>query len=210
LKAVQLRARVALVEPGFRHDLIQLQGMRELSNAVGKIKDLIRFGVYDVPFCSGGTYKADIAEKSSISLDKLLLWGSAVAANIEEQLSPAYLAAQGVDVIIGKGFFQVSPDLNFIVKKTTFYHYLYGTIFLRSRQPDLRKAIKWHLISLQVEIFLAFLFSICLYRHFVLKFIFNDKQDRSANGTAKKTLEETITVKSRFVAYQFASTLFKY
>lgn len=117
LKAVQLRARVALVEPGFRHDLIQLQGMRELSNVVGKIKDLIRFGVYDVPLCSGGAYKADIAEKSSISLDKLLLWGSAVAANIEEQLSPAYLAAQGVDVIIGEGFFQASPDLNFFVKK---------------------------------------------------------------------------------------------
>lgn len=106
LKAVQQRAKVALVEPLFRHDLIQLQGIGEISKVVRKFDDLTLFGVCD---------RADTEEKSQVSLKKALLWGSAVAANVQEQLSPAFLAAQGVDVIVGKGYFQASPDLSFVV-----------------------------------------------------------------------------------------------
>ncbi len=105
LKAVQQRAKVALVEPLFRDDLIPLQGIGEVAKVVGKVNDLVEFGI-----CNSGSE----AEKLQISLEKTLLWGSAVAANINEQLSPAFLAAQGVDVIVGKGCFQASP-LSFIV-----------------------------------------------------------------------------------------------
>ncbi|MGB7375093.1 MAG: NAD(P)/FAD-dependent oxidoreductase [Rivularia sp. (in: cyanobacteria)] len=106
LKAVQQRAKVALVEPLFRHDLIQIQELGEVAKVVGKVNDLTQFGI-----CSGGNGK----DKLQISLEKTLLWGSAVAANINEQLSPAFLAAQGVDVIVGKGCFQAEPDLSFVV-----------------------------------------------------------------------------------------------
>ncbi len=104
LKAVRQRAKVALVEPLLRHDLIQLQGIGEISNFVRKVNDLTRFGVCTL---ADGEYQ--------VSLDKALLWGSAVAANIREQLSPAFLAAQGVDVIVGSGCFQATPDLSFVV-----------------------------------------------------------------------------------------------
>ncbi len=105
LKAVQQRAKVALVEPLFRHDLIELQGIGEVAKVVG-INDLTRFVV-----CDSGNRE----EKYQISLEKALLWNSTVAANVNEQLSPAFLAAQGVDVIVGKGCFQASPNLSFIV-----------------------------------------------------------------------------------------------
>ncbi|MBF2017445.1 MAG: NAD(P)/FAD-dependent oxidoreductase [Rivularia sp. T60_A2020_040] len=103
LKAVQRRAKVALVEPLFRHDLIQLQGIGEVSQFVGKVNDLTRFGV-----CTQG----DGEQEYQVSLEKALLWGSAVAANVLEQLSPAFLAAQGVDVILGSGCFQASSNLS--------------------------------------------------------------------------------------------------
>ena len=108
LKAVQQRAKVALVEPLFRDDLIQLQGIGEVSKFVRKINDLTEFGI-----CN----QADSGQTCQISLEKALLWGSAVSVNVQQQLSPAFLAAQGVDVIVGSGCFQVSPDLSFIVNK---------------------------------------------------------------------------------------------
>ncbi|MEM9924247.1 MAG: NAD(P)/FAD-dependent oxidoreductase [Cyanobacteria bacterium P01_D01_bin.50] len=122
LKAVQLRAKVALVEPRFCHDLIQLQGMGEISNAVRKFNEL-------TPFCSRAEHLTNREEKSQVSLEKLLLWGSAVAENVEEQLSPAFLAAQGIDVIIGSGCFQASPKLSFIVneRKLIARNYLLAT-----------------------------------------------------------------------------------
>ncbi|BAY85547.1 pyridine nucleotide-disulfide oxidoreductase dimerization region [Calothrix parasitica NIES-267] len=106
LKAVRQRAKVALVEPLFRHDLIQLQAMVEIAKVVGKFNDLTRFGFLN---------QANGEEKSQISLEKTLLWGSAVAANVSESLSPAFLAGQGVDVIVGSGRFEVEPDLSFVV-----------------------------------------------------------------------------------------------
>ncbi|MEB3218796.1 MAG: NAD(P)/FAD-dependent oxidoreductase [Nostocales cyanobacterium 94392] len=124
LKAVQRRAKVALVEPQFRDDLIQLQGIGEISQFVGKFNDLTRFGV-----CT----QSDGEQEYQVSLEKTLLWGSAVAANVREQLSPAFLAAQGVDVILGSGYFQVSSDLklnlNFIVnnRKLTARNFLLAT-----------------------------------------------------------------------------------
>ncbi len=66
LKAVQQRAKVALVEPLFRHDLIQIQGLGEVGKVVGKVNDLTGFGV-----CNGGSGE----EKVQISLEKTLLWG---------------------------------------------------------------------------------------------------------------------------------------
>ncbi|MDY6896453.1 MAG: NAD(P)/FAD-dependent oxidoreductase [Cyanobacteriota bacterium] len=106
LKAVRRRAKVALVEPLFRHDLIQLQAMVEIGKVVGKFNDLAGFGFFN---------QADREEKFQISLEKTLLWGSAVAANFNESLSPAFLAGQGVDVIVGSGCFQAEPDLSFVV-----------------------------------------------------------------------------------------------
>ena len=106
MKAVQLRAKVALVEPLFRHDLIQIQAMVEIAKVVGKLNDLTRFGFLN---------QFDGEEKSQISLEKTLLWGSAVAQGVSESLSPAFLAGQGVDVIVGSGCFQAEPDLSFVV-----------------------------------------------------------------------------------------------
>jgi pyruvate/2-oxoglutarate dehydrogenase complex dihydrolipoamide dehydrogenase (E3) component len=105
LKAVQLRAKVALVEPLFRHgDLILLQGIGEIIKVVGT-NNLTRFVIGN----------DDYGKENQISLEKTLLWNSAVAANINEQLSPTFLAAQGVDVIVGRGYFQAEPSLSFIV-----------------------------------------------------------------------------------------------
>ncbi len=106
LKAVQQRAKVALVEPQFRHDLIKLQSIGEFSKFIHKIHDLTRFDSSNPVFTE---------EKSQISLKKSLLWGSAVEVNFHEQYSPTFLAAQGVDVILGGGSFQASPDLSFII-----------------------------------------------------------------------------------------------
>ena len=106
LRAVQQKAKVALVEPRFCHDLIQLQAIGEVSKVVGKFNELNRFGVFN---------QADVENTSHISVEKLLPWGSAVAANVEEQLSLAFLAAQGVDTIVGSGYFETSPNLSFIV-----------------------------------------------------------------------------------------------
>jgi len=106
LKAVQQRAKVALVEPLFRHDLIQLQAMGEIARVVRKFNDLAGFDFLN---------QVDGEEKFQISLEKTLLWGSAVAANVKESLSPAFLAGQGVDVIVGSGCFQAEPDLSFFV-----------------------------------------------------------------------------------------------
>lgn len=105
LKAVQQRAKVALVEPLFRHgDLILLQGIGEIAKVVG-INNLTRFVIGN----------DDYGKENQISLEKTLLWNSAVAANISEQLSPTFLAAQGVDVIVGRGYFEAEPNLSFIV-----------------------------------------------------------------------------------------------
>ncbi|AFY53270.1 pyruvate/2-oxoglutarate dehydrogenase complex, dihydrolipoamide dehydrogenase component [Rivularia sp. PCC 7116] len=106
LKAVQQRAKVALVEPRFRNELIQLQGIGEVGKVVGKINNLNKLGFLN---------QAQKKEKFQIPLDKTILWGCTVAANINEQLSPAFLTGQGVDVIVGSGNFQASPDLCFIV-----------------------------------------------------------------------------------------------
>ncbi|MEL7242711.1 MAG: NAD(P)/FAD-dependent oxidoreductase [Cyanobacteria bacterium J06573_2] len=105
LKAVRQRAKVALVEPLFRHDLVELQAIGEICKVVGKFNNLAEFGFFN---------QAD-EEQFQICLEKTLLWGSAVATNVNENLSPAFLAGQGVDVILGSGSFQAEPDLSFVV-----------------------------------------------------------------------------------------------
>ncbi|MBV6621829.1 MAG: NAD(P)/FAD-dependent oxidoreductase [Rivularia sp. (in: Bacteria)] len=120
LKAVQQRAKVALVEPLFRNELIQLQGIGEVGKVFGKLNNLNRLGFLSQP---------QKKEEFQISLEKTVLWGCAVAANINEQLSPAFLTGQGVDVIVGNGNFEAVPDLSFIVnnRKLTARNFLLAT-----------------------------------------------------------------------------------
>ncbi|MEO0844144.1 MAG: mercuric reductase, partial [Cyanobacteria bacterium J06643_5] len=47
LKAVRQRAKVALVEPLFRHDLIKLQAIGKICKVVGKFNNLAEFGFFN-------------------------------------------------------------------------------------------------------------------------------------------------------------------
>ncbi|TFI52584.1 NAD(P)/FAD-dependent oxidoreductase [Mastigocladus laminosus UU774] len=140
LMATQLKAKVALVEPkidyGFihHHVLSEIARFQHLSDAarlgiaVSKPPDIFySTGVYNGTINSSTDKTEEFTQQdpfSTISLGKsqtsvewseALLYARGVSSNLEEQNSPAVLAAQGVDIIIGKGQFQASPDLVFVV-----------------------------------------------------------------------------------------------
>ncbi|MBD2498034.1 NAD(P)/FAD-dependent oxidoreductase [Nostoc sp. FACHB-280] len=109
LAATKLHAKVALVEPQINYGFIYHHTLSEIANRLQSLNQADGFGIR--------TNHADIAEKCHISLawQEAILYADTVAANIQELNSPATLAAQGVDVIFGKGEFQPSPHLAFAV-----------------------------------------------------------------------------------------------
>ena len=111
LTATQLRAKVALVEPQLNNSLIIHQAISEVTNFAQKSRDLTSFGINPI--------HTETSENRQISLAwaELLSSVQGVVSNIQEQMSVANLAAQGVDVIFEHGNFQTSPHLAFAVNQ---------------------------------------------------------------------------------------------
>ncbi|MBE9053818.1 NAD(P)/FAD-dependent oxidoreductase [Nostocales cyanobacterium LEGE 11386] len=100
LAATQLRATVALVETQVNYGFAQHQAMSEIGKLAHNLSDTAGFGIH--------TTQADTSEKcqTSVAWPEAKLYTHSVISNIQEQNSPANLAALGVDVIIGSGQFQ--------------------------------------------------------------------------------------------------------
>jgi pyruvate/2-oxoglutarate dehydrogenase complex dihydrolipoamide dehydrogenase (E3) component len=109
LMATQLRAKVALVEPKTNYEFIHHHVFSEIGKFSRQVSNAGQFGL--------GVLYPDTAEKYQISVawPEAMLYARGIASNIEEQHSPVILAARGVDVIVGEGQFQSSPNLTFVV-----------------------------------------------------------------------------------------------
>lgn len=108
--ATQLKARVALVEANVRQEPIKNYTFTQTSNFLQKLSNLPSFGINAL--CS------DTGEKCQTvwNWQQAMLYADGVIANTHQQLSPSMLAAKGVDVIVDKGQFQVSPNLVFVAQ----------------------------------------------------------------------------------------------
>lgn len=122
LTASQLKAKVALVEPTTNgafnfvnppYEFISHHALSHISNLSKQLSDATQIGLQ--------TSSADHSEKCQISVDapQAMLYAHGVVSNLQEQHSPAVLAAQGVDVILGNGQFESSPHLSFAVGQRT-------------------------------------------------------------------------------------------
>lgn len=111
LAASQLQATVALVESQVNYGFSQHQTLSEIGKIVHNMNDVAGLGIH--------TTQADPADKCQVSVawTEAKLYTQGVVSNIQEQNSPANLAAQGVDVIFGNGQFQSSPHLAFAVNE---------------------------------------------------------------------------------------------
>lgn len=109
LAATQLRATVALVEPKVDYGFTHHHTLTEIGKLAQKLNDAAGFGIHAT--------HTDTSEECRISMawQEAMLYAQCVASNLKEQRSPAILAARGVDVIVGSGQFQSSPQLAFAV-----------------------------------------------------------------------------------------------
>ncbi|MHC5596822.1 MAG: dihydrolipoyl dehydrogenase family protein [Nostoc sp.] len=109
LAATQLRATVALVEPKVDYGFTHHHAFMEIGKLAQKLNDAAGFGIHAT--------HTDTSEECHISMawQEAMLYAQCVASNLKEEYSPAILAARGVDVIIGSGQFQSSPQLAFAV-----------------------------------------------------------------------------------------------
>ncbi|MEH1975979.1 MAG: NAD(P)/FAD-dependent oxidoreductase [Nostoc sp.] len=109
LAATQLRAKVALVEPKVDYGFTHHHALTEIAKLAQKLNDAAGFGIHAT--------HTDTSEECHISMawQEAMLYAQCVASNLKEQHSPAILAAQGVDVIIGSGQFESSPQLAFAI-----------------------------------------------------------------------------------------------
>ncbi|MDZ8186668.1 MAG: NAD(P)/FAD-dependent oxidoreductase [Nostoc sp. ChiSLP02] len=109
LAAAELRATVALVQPKPDYRFIHHHALSEIGKLAQKLSNTTGFGIHAT--------HTQTSEKCHISLawQEAMLYAQGVASNLEEQYSPAILAALGVDIIVGAGQFQPSPQLSFVV-----------------------------------------------------------------------------------------------
>ncbi|MDF5706245.1 MAG: NAD(P)/FAD-dependent oxidoreductase [Nostoc sp. S4] len=109
LAATQLGATVALVQPKIDYGFIHHYALSEIAKLAQKLSNTAGFGIHAT--------HSQTSEECHISLawQEAMVYAQAVVSNLEEQYSPAILAAVGVDVIVGTGQFQSSPQLAFIV-----------------------------------------------------------------------------------------------
>jgi pyruvate/2-oxoglutarate dehydrogenase complex dihydrolipoamide dehydrogenase (E3) component len=109
LAASQLRATVALVQPKVDYGFIHHYAVREIAKLAQKFDNAAGFGIHAT--------HTDTSEECHLSLawHDVMLSAQSLVSNVEEQHSPAILAALGVDVIVGTGQFQSSPQLAFVV-----------------------------------------------------------------------------------------------
>lgn len=109
LAATQLRATVALVEPKVDYGFTHHHALTEIAKLAQKLNHAASFGIHAT--------HTDTSEECHISMawQEAMLYAECVASNLKEQHSLAILAARGVDVIVGSGQFQSSPQLAFAV-----------------------------------------------------------------------------------------------
>ncbi|MBD2613044.1 NAD(P)/FAD-dependent oxidoreductase [Nostoc punctiforme FACHB-252] len=109
LAASQLRATVALVQPEVDYRFIHHYALREIAKLTQKLRNAVGFGIH--------ARHTDTPQECHISLawHEAMLYAQVVTSNLEEQYSPAILAAQGVDIIVGAGQFHSSAELAFVV-----------------------------------------------------------------------------------------------
>lgn len=118
-KAAQQQARVALVEPQkptisspcWRS--VQSTALFSVGQVVRQIERSPQFGIQtlsDYP---------NLDQILSLNWQQTQQWVEAVVSNLEEQHSPALLAALGVDVVFGQGEFVSQPHLAFVVNQRT-------------------------------------------------------------------------------------------
>ncbi|MEH1958739.1 MAG: NAD(P)/FAD-dependent oxidoreductase [Nostoc sp.] len=109
LAATQLRATVALVEPKVDYGFTYHHALTEIGKLAQKLNDAASFGIHAT--------HTHTSEKCHISMawQEAMLYAECVVSNLKEQHSSAILAARGVDVIVGSGEFQSSPQLTFAV-----------------------------------------------------------------------------------------------
>lgn len=116
--AAQLRATVALVEPLSRAEEAGESGGELIPNSIHTLSHLAQltnqlasasqFGI--------GLNNIDSAKNyQSINFDEAMQWATSVESNVEDQNSPAVLAALGVDFIQGNGQFEPQPRLAFAI-----------------------------------------------------------------------------------------------
>ena len=108
--ATQLKARVALVEANVSQEPIKNYTFTQTSKFLQKLTNLPSFGINAL--CSQTEEQCQIIW----NWQQAMLYADGVAANTHKHLSPAILAAQGVDVIVDKGQFYASPNLAFVVE----------------------------------------------------------------------------------------------
>ena len=118
--AKQLGATVALVEPPQGQGATKAQSALDLLTPhgltqIGQLtQQLSNFNHLDIH-----SSHADAAQNCSTSVvwAEAMQWAEKVVSNLEDQNSPALLAALGVDVIVGTGQFERQPHLAFTVNK---------------------------------------------------------------------------------------------
>ncbi|MEH2055710.1 MAG: NAD(P)/FAD-dependent oxidoreductase [Nostoc sp.] len=111
LAATQLHATVALVEPKVDYGFTHHHALTEIGKLAQKLDNSSAFGIHAT--------HANTSEECHVSMvwQEAMLYAQCVASNLKEHHSPAILAARGVDVIVGNGQFQSSPQLAFAVNK---------------------------------------------------------------------------------------------
>lgn len=109
LAATQLRATVALVEPKVDYGFTARHALSEIGKLAQKLNDAASFGIH--------ARHTDTSEECHISMawQEAMLYAQCIASNLKEQHSSGILAALGVDIIVGSGQFQSSPQLAFAV-----------------------------------------------------------------------------------------------
>ena len=119
LSATQLHAKVALiVSADFTHNynLNYQYILSEISQTIQKYYNLVNLGTYE---------KNIHLNLEFLNWKKGMFYANAVAKNINQIHSLANLAAQGVDIIVGNGQFQSSPQLSFTVNERRLYSRTY-------------------------------------------------------------------------------------
>lgn len=132
IAAAQLRATVALIEPVSRAEGAEEEKHRssyplprtshlepltsnllphtltQIGQLTQQLANASQFGIH--------LHNPDIAKNcQSLQLTEAMQWASSVVSNLEEQNSPAVLAALGVDFIQGNGQFELQPRQGFAV-----------------------------------------------------------------------------------------------
>ncbi|WP_353932589.1 NAD(P)/FAD-dependent oxidoreductase [Okeanomitos corallinicola TIOX110] len=119
LEAIQLQAKVALVQPQVNYELNHNYVLRELSKISRQCLEIANIGIINHTENTELTNKLQTPKIHSNSCNysdqQAILYAQNITANFNQVNSLTNLATQGVDVIIGKGKFQTSKKLNFVV-----------------------------------------------------------------------------------------------